>query len=484
MSGEYEGKVLAEKYQLDSLLSGGASGEFYHGRHLYMDKPVTLKVLPRSITADDMVVKHFFDQAKAASRFSGPNVLNLADFGSAPDGTIYAVYDGVTAGTLREKLANEGQLPAVDAVNLGRQITNGLAAAHEAGVIHGNLTPENVLIDSNGEVKVFEFGSAGPLSDESYDSILTASDYGYLAPEQCAGTGNVDARSDVYALGAILYEMLAGDQPFKGEKPTDVMLKHTEELPAPLSAFRSDLPPSIEPVILKALAKDPDLRYQSAEEFGDALDQSLSQPAAAAASSNNIWKTAFIVLAGISVLSAILIYATSVKRTDPTTALQSDANGQPVQPINPATGAEEQSLAAMPGMMGDSMSNVNMSQPPGTLPGGDGYNPWATGAPPPGAPPQYLSPGGQVYTIDPNTGSPFMQPDGVILVPVPVNTNTAVKPSPTPRAPAANSNTAAAPNTPEPKSTPAPIKPTPAPTKAPAQKPAPEKPPGAADSES
>jgi len=166
-------------------------------------------------------------------------------------------------------------------------------------------------------------------------------------------------------------------------------------------------------------------------------------------------ETAFVVLAGISLLSAFLIYGTSTKRTDPTAFLQPDANSQPVQPINPATGVEEQNLAMMPGALTDSNTNSSMSQPPGTLPGGDGYNPWATGiAPPPGGPPANTPPGGQVYTIDPNNPSPFMPPDsGVILVPVPANTNTA-RPTPTPRTPPANANTGAA-NT-APKATPTP----------------------------
>ena len=146
----------------------------------------------------------------------------------------------------------------------------------------------------------------------------------------------------------------------------------------------------------------------------------------------------------------MLIYGTSVKQTNPITQLQPDANGQPVQPINPATGAEEQNLALMPSMMPGAMSNSNMmEQPPGTLAGGDNYNPWGNGGmPPPGAPlPGYVPPGGQIYMIDPNTGSPFMPPDGVVLVPVPVNTNTA-KATPTPKV-ATNTNgvTVVVPNT-------------------------------------
>ncbi|NOT47735.1 MAG: hypothetical protein HOP17_08285, partial [Acidobacteria bacterium] len=148
---------------------------------------------------------------------------------------------------------------------------------------------------------------------------------------------------------------------------------------------------------------------------------------------------------GIGVLAAALIYATSSKQTIPITQLQPDANGQPVQPINPATGAEEQNLISMPNSLPGSMSSSDIiAQPPQTLGGGDNYNPWAAGgAPPAGAPPPvYIPPAGQYYSIDPNTGSPFMpnDPNGVILVPVPANTDAATKPTPTPKT-AANVNT-------------------------------------------
>jgi hypothetical protein len=188
------------------------------------------------------------------------------------------------------------------------------------------------------------------------------------------------------------------------------------------------------------------------------------------------WKTAFIVLIGIVLLSAVLIYSTSSRRTEPTMALQTDVNGQPVQPLNPATGVEEERLAAMPA---DSISNANVSTIPGQLPGGDGYNPWANGGkPPPGAP---IGPGGGYMTIPNGGGSQFMPPDcilqpsGIYLCPVPVNANTAtVKPSPTPKGNASNANVQTAP-TPGAAMTPAAVKPTPTPrtrnTPAPAKTP-------------
>ena len=492
MTGEFEGKDLAEKYEVGTLVRRGEIADIYRGRHMFMDRPVTLRIVPRALAVDDLVVRRFFDEAKAASRITHPNVLNVIDFGSASEGTVYAVYEGENGETLAEVIRNSGgKLAASSAIDIAKQTSAGLAAIHSHGAVHGNLTPDHILVsdDEYGglRVKLFGTGSAGPLSPSRPDVDQVATDFAYLAPEQCSGADEADARSDVYALAVITYEMLAGEPPFTGDRPSDVMLKHTEEAPPPLSAFRTDIPPTIEPVLLKALAKDPELRYQSAGEFAEDLARAAEgQPALAAAAgteTNNIWKTAFIVLAGISLLSVFLIYATSSKQTNPATALQPDANGQPVQPINPATGAEEQNLAGMPGMMPEIVGNSNSSTTaPGVAPGGDGYNPWATGAPPPGAPPQtYAAPGGTI-NIPPGTGSPFMQdipagcsvqPSGLILCPVPVTTP---KPTPTPKAPAANSNTAtttppATTSTPRP--TPAPVRPTPAPTttRPPANKP-------------
>ena len=458
MLEEFTWKIIADKYRVDSLLRKGDLGDVYRGRHLFMDKPVTLKVLLPTLAIDESIRQRFSAEARNAVLISHPNILAVSDFGTAPDGSVYIVFEGFEGETLQDVLNRDGQFSLERAFRTASQIAAALTAASAANVIHGKLNPENILvsqIENDGEVvKVFDFSSSE--NDRGRKLIeRDAHSVAYLAPEQFSALSKADSRSDVYSLGIIVYQMLAGTVPFKGETPTDIILKHTEEPPPALAAFRPDLAASVEPILLKALSKDPELRHQTAQEFAEALGQVSSS---AAASGDNIWKTAFIVLAGISVLAAAMIYATSIKQTNPTTLLQPDANGQPVQPINPATGVEEQNLASMPGVLPENMSNSNMAQPPGTLPGGDNYNPWGNGGvPPAGAPPTYVAPGGQVYTIDPNNPSQFMPPDGVILVPVPANTNTA-KPTPTPKTPAANANVTATPvpnPTPDVKTTPA-----------------------------
>lgn len=466
MAGEFEGKVIADRYEVGRLIASGPTGDLYHGRHVLMDKPEILKILPTNAATDSRVIGRFFEQAKAAGKIAHPNILDLNDFGSDTDGTPYAVYEGAAVETLKSQVERAERLPVALALDTARQAALGLAAAHRAGVVHGGLSTENILVpDVEGNVKIYDFAS--PVS-AARESVV------YSAPELFNGS-TPNARSDVYSLGIVLYEMLAGEPPFHGDAPADVILKHSEEAPAPLSAFRSDLPSGIEPVILKALAKDPDLRYQSADEFAADLSAAASggrtTAAAAGERANNVWKTVFIVLAGITLLSAFLIYATTSRQTNPTTALQPDANGQPVQPINPATGAEEQNLV-IPGLTADQLANTNVSQPPGTLPGGDGYDPWARGGvPPPGAPPAFPK-GGQTITIDPNSPSPFMppagcipQPSGILLCPAPITPTNTARPTPTPKAPPANANTATTvptPKTAEVKPSPTPAAKTPA----------------------
>ena len=491
MADQFVGQILAKKYRIDSLLQAGESGSVYRGTHVSMDKPVTIKILAPALAIDENIVRQFSAEARNVSRISHPNILNVTDFGTDTGNVVYLVFEGADGINLKETIGSEGKFSAAAAVNVARQIASALSAANAAGIIHDNLNSENILLvraANNAEtVKVTDFGAVKLNDGEEF----SARDVEYFAPEQSADRNAADVRSNVYNLGVILYEMLAGEVPFAGANETDVMLKHSEEPPPPLSAFRHDLPVELEPAMLKALAKNPEMRFQTADEFADALSRvndyqtaaPVAVPPVAAENTNNIWKTAFIVLAGISLLAVTLIYATSIKQTNPATALQTDANGQPVQPINPATGADEQNLSNMSAVSPEMMGNSNMSPmgvPPGTIPGGDGINPWANGGPPPGAPPQYVQPGppGQYVQMDPNNpNSQFMpQEGGVILVPVPANTNVNanVKPSPTPKGqkspiPANTAPSPAPSETPKPAPQPSPdakVTPTPKPTPA------------------
>lgn len=472
-------KIIAGKYRLDAVIRDGGLGDLYRGWHLMMEKPVTICVLPDDGRASSDLREAFFDSVKIQARLSHPNILNPVDFGTDLNGDLYVAYDSPNCRTLAELIAAGGRLGLDNAVEISRQIASGLAEIHAAEIIHGNLTARSILLSEVAEdaviVKLTDIGMPGPM--ERIDSVpVSARDFAYLPPEQCTGAAEPGVCGDIYSLGVIFYEMLAGEAPFAAETATDMMRRQAEELPPPLVAFRADLPAGIESIVLRALSKNPEMRYASASEFLADLDVVLPSsatvpPMAVQLAGNEFWKTVVFAVAGISILAAALIYATTVKQTDPATQVQADVNGIPVQPINPATGIEEQKLASMPGSLPEVVANSNSAQP-GAFPGGDGYDPWAGGGPP-------IPPGGQTITIDPNAGSPFMPPDGCVLQPsgillcpkpLTANTNTTPRPSPPPTAtPAANAQPSpAAPTNTQPRVTPTPspggVKPTQLPT--------------------
>jgi hypothetical protein len=488
MTNELIGKLIADKYRVEALVSEGESGDLYRGHNEMLNRPVVLKILSPALAIDARWVKRFINEARAASALTHSNILNITDFGTDAKGLSYAVYEEVKGPSLSEVLSSFPLMDEKRALSIARQVATAISAAHEKKILHGRLDPSVAYVDSledeNDLVKVLGFG-ADPLN------VPRDRDARYLAPEQCNAFPHADERSDVYSVGVLLYEMLSGVVPHDGTTPADVLSKQTQEPPAPLSAFRRDLHPDIEPIVLTAIATEPDRRYQSMKAFsedlellGAALQGNDKGKASGAAVGRKVWQTAFVVLAGISLLAAALIYGTSVRQTDPTAHLETpDLGGLPVQPIGPATGAQEESLASMPALTdAEIMSSAAMQQMQSDLPGGDGYNAWANGGvPPPGAPLNsqapplgYVPPGGQVYTIDPSTGSQFMPPDsGVILVPVPVNTNTAPSTAPAPKTPAANA--AATPN-PETAATPKPLATPPPKTEKTPAKPAANKP--------
>ena len=491
MIDTFIGKTLAEKYRIDSVWRETELGKVYHATHLSMDKPVAVKILSPALSIDENIVRRFSSEAKKVSHISHPNILNVNDFGTDAENAVYIVFEDAGRGeTLKSIIERDGYFKPERAINIAKQVASALSAAHAKGVIHGNLNSENILLNDEDAVKVLDLGATRLDAVAAADDDLAFPKVEYLSPEQCADEGDADERSDIYSLGVILYEMLAGEVPFKAANASELMLKHAQEPPPPLAAFRQDLPNTVEPLILQTLAKNPEMRHASAAELFDDLnrvERSLGDSEQVkAAANNNIWKTAFVVLAGISLLSVALIWATSSKQTNPPT-LQTDSNSQPVQPLNPPTGMNEQGLATIVPISSEMMTNSNMPlTAPENLGGGTDGNPyWQSGTVPPGAP-QPVQPGGQQIYVDPNNPSVFNQDDparsgyfydsntGKYYMMLPTNpnanTNTNAAPTKTPRptkSPAAN--TAVEPS-PVPNTTPAPtpeVKTTPAKTPAP-----------------
>lgn len=454
MVNDFIGKLIADKYRIESLIRESDSGDLYLGKHDISGKPLTVRILTPALAMDARWTKRFLDEARNTAALEHNNILNLTDFGTDSKGIVYAIYEPVSGEILSNILTHDATFDQARAVNVIKQIADAAVAAHGQRAIHGTLSPSSIFVenvDGVDKVKVLGFGSDNMVVPRDADPR-------YLAPEQCTNFSVADERTDIFSLGVILFEMLVGEVPFDGKTATEVLSKQNEPAP-PLSAFRSDLHPQIEPIILSAITRQADNRYQTMADFAEDLehlsnDLEGKKAVASSASGQNFWQTAFIVLAGIVLLGGALIFFTMGKKTDPTiAALTVDADSLPVQPINPATGIQEDSLVKM---IGDTEAGVvdpskfDMTMMPSTLQGGgDGYNPWANGgAPPIGAPPQVYTPGGQTVTIDPNGGSPFMEnfPGGVELrckdmqtgleIPcpnsTPVGEKPTIKPTPTP----------------------------------------------------
>jgi serine/threonine-protein kinase len=265
-------------YKIVSLLGRGGMGEVYLAEDSRLERKVALKVLPAAFTQDRDRVRRFEREAKAASALNHPNILTIHEIGEV-DGAHYIVSEFVEGETLRERMRRE-PLSLTAALDVGQQVAGALAAAHAAGITHRDIKPENVMLRPDGLVKVLDFGLA-KLTEPSRATVDTdklatnqsLTEPGqvmgtphYMSPEQARGVG-VDARSDIFSLGVVLYEMIAGQPPFVGATPTDIIISIVQQEPGPLP----EAPQELEQVVAKALCKDREERYQTAREMLAAL---------------------------------------------------------------------------------------------------------------------------------------------------------------------------------------------------------------------
>jgi serine/threonine protein kinase/ketosteroid isomerase-like protein len=271
------GRVLDGKYEILARLGEGGMGSVYRARRVHIGDEVAVKVLHSKFVNDETLVERFRREARAAAQLQHPNVVTIHDYGEArgPEGFAYIVMELVRGLSLRELLRREGPLEVGRAAALMRDICAGVGAAHRRDIVHRDLKPDNIIVlppevDGDGErVKVVDFGIA-KLRDMAGDSTLTQAGAMvgtpfYMSPEQCRGE-QLDARADVYSLGALLYEMLAGQPPFTAASITGVISKHLTE-PPPLVPDSLKVPPALQRTINRALAKDPEGRQRDASEF-------------------------------------------------------------------------------------------------------------------------------------------------------------------------------------------------------------------------
>jgi serine/threonine-protein kinase len=270
------GLILAGKYRIDARLTEGGMGTVYRGTHVLMEKTVAIKVLRPSLAADEKIVARFSREARAASRISHPNALSVTDFGEDDSGHVFIVMEFLSGKTLKELIRQEGPLPLQRVVDIARQVGDALNAAHAQGVVHRDLKSDNImLLDTmiGDHAKVLDFGIAKINEPEGIpDAGLTAPNLvigtpQYMSPEQCSQDCEIDARSDIYSFGVILFEMLVGHVPFSGESPTMVMMKHLQEPVPSVLDERPDVPAAVGRVVSRAMAKVRDNRYQSVAEL-------------------------------------------------------------------------------------------------------------------------------------------------------------------------------------------------------------------------
>ncbi|MFC4404625.1 Stk1 family PASTA domain-containing Ser/Thr kinase [Gracilibacillus xinjiangensis] len=269
-----EGNILSERYKLKKLIGGGGMANVYLGTDLILNRDVAIKVLRLEYAEDEEFISRFHREAHASTSLSHPNVVSIYDVGE--EGNIYyIVMEYIDGMTLKQYIQLHAPIETEEVLEIMKQVTSAIAHAHDNGIIHRDIKPQNILIDKYGLVKVTDFGIATALSATALtqtNSVLGS--IHYLSPEQARG-GKANNKSDIYSLGIVMFELLTGHLPFSGQSPVSIALKHLQREMPSVHEWNSNIPQAVENIILIATTKDPFHRYQNAIEMESALEHAL-----------------------------------------------------------------------------------------------------------------------------------------------------------------------------------------------------------------
>ena len=272
-------QMLANRYELMEKIGEGGMAVVYKARCTFLDRWVAIKILRDQYANNPEFVDRFQREARAAARLAHPNIVSIYDVGE-DQGRHFIVMEYVQGENLKDYLSRRGPLTPQTVAEMGQQVAAALAHAHCRGIIHRDIKPHNLLVSPEGQVKVTDFGIARAAAASSLtETGVVLGSVHYFSPEQAQG-GAVDARSDIYALGVVLYELLTGEPPFTGDSPIAIALSHLDSEPPAVAELCPHVPEDLEQAIMKAMAKDPAHRYQTAGELNRALAPAASRTGA------------------------------------------------------------------------------------------------------------------------------------------------------------------------------------------------------------
>jgi beta-lactam-binding protein with PASTA domain/predicted Ser/Thr protein kinase len=292
------GRTFDKRYVIERKLGSGGMAIVYLAEDQELGRRVALKLLDDRHASDEQFVERFRREAQSAAGLNHPNIVSIFDRGHA-EGTYYIAMEYLDGRTLKELLVRNGPTPIPIAIDYARQILGAVSFAHRNGIVHRDIKPHNIVVGSDGRLKVTDFGIARSGASQMTEAGSIVGTAQYLSPEQARGAP-VDPRSDLYSLGIVLYEMLTGQVPFTGDTPVEIAMKHLSQVPEPPSALRPTVPHDLDAVVMRALAKDPEQRYASAEE----MDADLARVARGVAVSRETENAMTQVLAGAGITSA------------------------------------------------------------------------------------------------------------------------------------------------------------------------------------